>query len=385
MTASMRCILAAAVVAGAAEAAFAAAPKAKPRGSKAARSGAAAQAAEPPARTREEVLALIDRVGRTPPDWYDSTPLDYPKTLDLAWPEPAKGPWDNQKNVGQYVWDVIHPNPGRWRQGVRLMHHLLGVNRDRPETLRRVMANLGRMYHELLQDYPRAAFWFRQAGVGSGGRADSTKSGPQLAECYWRLGNREMAVDLLEKLPPTLASIKLWGDLGETDKAVSLAENAARRGGQANTLYLLAGDACRTAGEYERAIGFYETVLDVPAEGTHAKRIKRDWSRAQASIGAIRVTETLDLGEVPDGAYRATSLGYEGEIEVEVRVAAGRIEQVRVTRHKEKQFYSSLEDTPRKIVARQGVKGVDATTAATITSEAIINATASALAEAMGK
>src|SRR3954454_17698303 len=43
------------------------------------------------ARPQAEVVALIDRVGRTPPEWFAATPLEYPKTLDLAWPEPAPG------------------------------------------------------------------------------------------------------------------------------------------------------------------------------------------------------------------------------------------------------------------------------------------------------
>ncbi|MDA1162559.1 MAG: FMN-binding protein, partial [Planctomycetota bacterium] len=59
------------------------------------------------------------------------------------------------------------------------------------------------------------------------------------------------------------------------------------------------------------------------------------------------------------------------------------IKSVTVTRHREKQYYSSLTDTPRKILARQGVAGIDATSSATITSEAIINATAKALANGM--
>ena len=47
-------------------------------------------------------------MGRSPPDWWEKTPLDYPKTLDLSWPEKAEGGWNNQKHVGQYLWDVIH-------------------------------------------------------------------------------------------------------------------------------------------------------------------------------------------------------------------------------------------------------------------------------------
>ena len=66
---------------------------------------------------------------------------------------------------------------------------------------------------------------------------------------------------------------------------------------------------------------------------------------------------------------------------VEVTVAGGLIESVKVTQHREKQYYSSLTYTPRKILAKQGVSGIDATSSATITSEAIINATAKALAD----
>ena len=66
---------------------------------------------------------------------------------------------------------------------------------------------------------------------------------------------------------------------------------------------------------------------------------------------------------------------------VEVVVKAGRIASVKVTQHSEKQFYSAMTETPNKIVERQSVKDIDACTGATITSEAIINATAKALAQ----
>jgi uncharacterized protein with FMN-binding domain len=64
-------------------------------------------------------------------------------------------------------------------------------------------------------------------------------------------------------------------------------------------------------------------------------------------------------------------------------VRDGRIETVRVTDHHEKQYYSSISDTCQKIIAKQSVTGIDTTSSATITSEAIINATAKALAEAV--
>ena len=158
-----------------------------------------------------DLKSVITEAGRTPPEWYDATPLDYPQTLDLSWPQKPPGGWNNQKNVGQYIWDVINPNPGRWRSGVRFMHHMLSVHKDDPTMRQCVMNELGRMYCELLQDYARAAFWYEQAGVGKGSPFDKGKNGAHLAECYWRLGNRKMAVDLMNKLPLTFALIKLWG------------------------------------------------------------------------------------------------------------------------------------------------------------------------------
>ena len=59
------------------------------------------------------------------------------------------------------------------------------------------------------------------------------------------------------------------------------------------------------------------------------------------------------------------------------------IESVKVTRHTEKQFYSAITDTTTRIIGKQGVKGVDMTSGATITAEAIVNATAKALASGM--
>ena len=43
--------------------------------------------------------------------------------------------------------------------------------------------------------------------------------------------------------------------------------------------------------------------------------------------------------------------------------------------------HSALTDVPNQIIEKQGVKGIYATSRATITAEAILNATAKALAE----
>jgi uncharacterized protein with FMN-binding domain len=158
---------------------------------------------------------------------------------------------------------------------------------------------------------------------------------------------------------------------------------SAVRGSAPDLAYLYAAEACRVAGRHKQALVLFEKVLTVPAEGQRKGRVERSHRSAEANIEGIKVFDLLDLARVPDGTYRSSSLGYEAPVHVAVTVRGGRIEDVNVTEHREKQYYSSITDTCRKIVTRQGVTGIDATSSATITSQAILNATAKALAGAM--
>jgi len=326
-----------------------------------------------PQRGEAEVNRMIDEAGHTPPDWFDDTPLEYPSKLDLSWPLKPEGKWNNQVNVGQYMWDVINPNPDRWRSGVRLIHHLISMHRTDSTLLTRDMNTLGMMYFRLFQDYPRAAFWLRKAGATS-----NQVNGVALAECYWRLGNRQMAVRQLGSRAGHLQAIKLLGDMGDTDAAVRLAKAFGNTNAK-DEAALLAGDALRLAGRYSEAIQFYEQVL-ASTDFRNEEYGKRYQARAHESIEAIRLFDQADVSKVADGSYRSNAMGYNGQLEIEVRVAAGRIEAVEVTQHREKQFYSALTDTPTQILKKQSVRGIDATSRATITSQAIVNATAKALA-----
>jgi len=116
-----------------------------------------------------------------------------------------------------------------------------------------------------------------------------------------------------------------------------------------------------------------------------ADRIKRTQARAQASLDSLKIFELADVSKVSDGTYKDSSLGYEAQVEVTVTVKNKKIESVKVTQHHEKQYYSSITDVPAQIIAKQGVKGVDATSRATITGDAIINATAKALGQGAAK
>ena len=328
--------------------------------------------------SRAELDALIESVGKTPPEWFAETKLNYPATLDLTWPEPAPGGWNAQKNMGQFIWDVVNPNPGRWREGIRLMHHLLEQGKGDERLTGRVVMTLGNMYHNLIEDYARSAFWFRAAGVERSPEKFLNQS-VTLAECYWRLGYRNEALALLNKAGGSFPKAKLLADMGETEKAIKLA--AAGGKDYPDTAYLVCGDACRVAGRYKEALQYYQRVADVPEPPKPNGRLTRNRQRATANIEAIKFFDTFDLSKVADGTFTASSQGYEGQVEVSVNVQGNKIVAVDVTNHKEKQFYSAITDTPKKIIAKQNVKGVDATSHATITSEAIINATAKAVAQ----
>ena len=213
--------------------------------------------ATPATRTEAEVKAIITAAGRTPPDWFDSTPLDYPETLDLSWPlkPPTKG-WKPQKNMSQYIWSVINENPRRWRSGIKLLHHCITLHKDDTTLLQRDMQALGTMYFQLIQDYPRAAFWYQKANVPV-----IRKPGIQLAECYWRIGNQDMALKMMRGRTLSVFAVKLLGDMGEMDGALAVTQTYSKSNA-ANDAFLYFGDALRRTGKTNEAIKYYQRVVD---------------------------------------------------------------------------------------------------------------------------
>jgi uncharacterized protein with FMN-binding domain len=321
------------------------------------------------------VLAKIKSQGSQLPDWYADTPLEYPKTLDLTWPlkPPEKG-WNSQKNVGQYLWDVVYPNTGRWKSGIRLIYHLQETHAKSSSLTRRDRRTLGSMYFRLFQDYPRAAYWLQLGKVGK-----TEREAAMLAECYWRMGCRPLAMKWLPANWASVQKVKLLGDMGETSAAVQMADTLYRSGQQ--EAMLAAGDALRLAKNYDESIKCYQRILTGPGHKNkdYEKRYK---GRAQDSIDAIRLFEQFDLAAIKSGTYSGSSVGYNGPIRIEVTVKDSKIKSVKVLSHREKQFYSAISDTTGQIVRKQDVRGIDGTTSATITSQAIVNATAKAFGDA---
>lgn len=321
------------------------------------------------------VRQVIEAQGSTPPDWLATTELNYPETLDLSWPltPPTKG-WRSNVNIGQYNWDRINPNPGRWRSGMKLMYHVLELHKNEPALVERDKLRIGRMYFQLFQDYPRAAYWFQQVK-----KLPASDGRMSLAECYFRLGSKSGALKTIGTSSMPAQAIRLLGSMGETERAVKLAQLFANSS-QKHQAFLLAGDACRSAGDYPQALKFYQAVLSAGA-ARNPEYTARFTGRAKDSIAAINLADRADVSRVADGKYQASSIGYNGQVEVAVTVDNHKITDVSVTKHREKQFYAALTDTPAQIVSKQSVQKIDGTTGATITSLAIIDATAMALAK----
>jgi len=332
-----------------------------------------------PKRTAAEVRALIQKVGPTPPDWFDSTPLNYPKTLDLSWPKPT-GAWNTRKHIAHYMWSIIDENPSKWREGTKFMHHVLSTNKGNREAQKQAMVSLGHCYHDLLGDWVRGAFWLENAQK-AGAKFPETA----LANCYWQLGSQQLAEQVLNGVRVDVtrygSAIKLWSDMGRLDNAKALASASSRRNPVGAFMGL--ADAMRHHGRYKEALTYYQKMLDLPDNATRKDVLTRNKGRARAGINAIKAEELLDITKVPDGKYRGSSFAYNGDLEVEVEMKSGKIVNIKITKIKDKQFYSSLTDTPAKIIEKQSVKGIDTTAEATVTSQAIVNATAAALVDQM--
>jgi tetratricopeptide (TPR) repeat protein len=215
-------------------------------------------------RPREEVLALIEEAGTSKPTWWDLVALEYPETLDLSYPHPPPTKeWSPRLNVGQFMWSIINENASRFRQGTKFMHFVLKQNikqnTDKPQVVRRCKEQLAHCYHDLLQDWARAAYWKRQLRA-----RDVT-----LANCYWQLGSKEMAVEILDRIrfdPSRYGGvIKQWADIGELEKALALAKGSVRSNNW-GAAYRAAGDAYRKFGRYAEAVEYYENVLAVKSK-----------------------------------------------------------------------------------------------------------------------
>ncbi len=329
---------------------------------------------QPAAKSKAEIDALIEEAGRTYPEWWNSVELDYPKTLDLEGTKNVKG-WQPNVKLGSYYWDHIQCKPDRWKQGVKLLDLAVRLRQDNPQARLAAMHILAGAHHHLLKDYARAAFWWRSILELTARRHVAVR----LAECYWKLGSKRMAVEFLTKRRlhhrGFMESIKLWSDMDEHNIALELAEDLANRNHEAG--YLATGNVYRAMAQYDKAIAAYKKVL-----AGRNKKARMMRQRAETNIETLGLYKILDISKIPDGIYTATSPSFRGPLTVQVTTKKGQIESVKVLSHRETRIYTSVMDIPTQIVERQSVEDIDAVSGATVISHSIVNAVSKALAGA---
>lgn len=339
-----------------------------------------AAAAKEPSAT--DLAKAAQAAADAKPDWWDQVSLNYPKTLDLSCPKGGK--WNPNLVPGQWTWDVVNPNAGRWKEGTKFWHMVLSNAKDKgwSDAEKQATGSLSHCYGELLQDWPRAYYWLKAADAQEPNQVERMI---KIAHCEWQLGSPALAKKSLKQIPTDTTRhgslIKLWADLGEYDTAYRLAKQ--KIGSMQDVGWFMIGYTAQLEGDYAKALAAFAEV-----EKADQAKCGRDWKqtkvRAQSAGQAITLFEKLNLAKVADGTYRASSTGYNGPVEVTVVVKQQRITDVSVSKHQEKQYYASLTEIPAKIIAKQHVKDVDATLGATITAEAIVYAAAKALNQGQG-
>ncbi len=166
-----------------------------------------------------------------------------------------------------------------------------------------------------------------------------------------------------------VGSIKDLVKSGDMKKAQAAVDAAA--GGN----YQAMGDRLRDAGVPEMAQYCYLQAM--VRDGFPNKRPAARTAR-QSLVRLFSGAYAPDLAKVADGDYRSACPGYLGLVGVTVTVKDRRIANVSV-QSKDDRPKTALQDIPKAIVAQQSIKGVNAVTGATITSHAILCATAAAL------
>lgn len=140
---------------------------------------------------------------------------------------------------------------------------------------------------------------------------------------------------------------------------------------------LSTGDSFRGRKDWEKARNAYVEALKSFQAGNAQKLIVA----TNAIIALCNTMPDLNLTKMKDGSYQGSETGYVAEVSVEVTVKGGKISAMRIVSTRENRALKSLQTVPQQIVSRK-TPSVDAFSGATITSYAVMNATAKALKQA---
>jgi len=145
------------------------------------------------------------------------------------------------------------------------------------------------------------------------------------------------------------------------------------------------GDVYAGLGNTEKATEHYRTAIELFPK-VMVKNIRpfaQRYARKTEAKLELLTRKTLDISKLADGVYRGGSIGYGGPIQLDVTVKGGRIADIKVE-HKERIDQGASKIAPRQIIERQALK-VDAISGATVTVQAVVEATYRALTEGGAK
>jgi len=278
---------------------------------------------------------------KVPPDWLDEVKTSYN----------TQTPWkDARLHIRQLLAE------GKNREAVKLtyLYHVVQKNGSTDGHEYPMYLYLGgehawaiKVYAERLAPKPKGAVFEYNA----------------LASLYARFGEYARAIqtlqDGLEHLPDPPWAIN--GRASLNDKL--------------GDVYAQMGDLEKARQHYEEAIRLFPTS-DQPY-GRHL--LHRNAAKVQAKLDLMN-RKALDIQALKDGTYRGTSLGYVKDVVATVKLAGGKIADIRL-QHEEKIDLGATKSVPKQILERQGLD-VDAVTGATVTTQAIVEAVYRALQQA---
>lgn len=158
-------------------------------------------------------------------------------------------------------------------------------------------------------------------------------------------------------------------DAGDMKKARSIVDAAATGN------YVAIGDRMRSAQLFTMAEYCYFQAMT--RDGFPNKRPTARKARLTL-VKMLAGPYAPDLTKIADGDYKGACPGYLDLVRATVSVKDGRITNVAV-QSRDDRPRNAADAVPKAIVAKQGLKGVDVVTGATITSEAVMCAAATAL------
>ena len=186
-----------------------------------------------------------------------------------------------------------------------------------------------------------------------------------LAALYTQFGRYSEAEKVLENSRSFRSPDPKWNEV-----------RAAELNDAFGDLYAAWGKVDQAKTSYQEAVRLFP--LGKPPYGRHL--LPRKAKKVQAKLDLLSKS-SLDGATLRDGRYNETALGYSGDVKLSVEIKQGKLAGVRVVKHEEKIDQNACQLIPERISAAQSLH-VDGISGATVTKDAIVSGTLSALKKA---